>query len=263
MKLTAFTICYNSADYLDYVIRSALEWVDEIVVVEGAFQIGIDAGCRRRSQDETLNIMSRYHDNAKVVLHITDKPCQEHKDQYQLALDIAKRGSPDWCILIDSDEIYPQETQRVIRKTLEKSMNSGIYGFRVHSYNFINNFRSYYNGVYPRIYRCTPDAKFVYDNEVEWSNDGKSGDKMSPTPPDHISSIPAHFRFFHYAYVKEHAILNAKARMMWEKDNNPDYNPKYPKYRAEEGLYRVPDGISIMKFMGEHPPIMADHPNHV
>lgn len=260
MKLVALITCYNSADYLEHVIRSALTWVDDVMIVEGAFQIAVDAGCPHRSTDDTIKILDKYSHLKNVFVYKPPTPLSEHRVQYDWALQHAKRDcQPDWAIMIDSDEIYPETTQKIIRNTLNRN-SENIFGYRVHSYNFINDFKHYYDGVYPRIFRVTPHCRFVYDNEVMWPDYDKMGDKMGWPPPNYIGVINDRFRFFHYAYVKDHKYLEKKAAWMYNKDKNPAYDPSKPQYRVEGNKYKIPDGIEIKEFDGEHPPIMKDHP---
>jgi len=232
-----------------------------MVVVEGAFQITVDAGAPHRSQDNTLKIISKYNDNTeRFVGQSTKVPCQEHKDQYDMALQLAKDAyRPDFCILIDSDEIYPKEMQKVIRNTLDR-VPDNVMGMRLHSYNFINDFFHYYSGQYPRIFRATKGSKFSYDNKVDWPDMGLEGDNMQMPQPKHIMTLPKTFRFYHYAYVKSLEYLKMKEEYMFNKDGNPAYNPNSSQYREEDGIYKIPDDIKIREFTYKHPEIMDDHP---
>jgi len=260
--LCAITIAYNSADYLDYVIRSAMKWVDHMIVIEGAFQITIDAGAAPRSSDGTLGIISKYHEstNKQFIGLSTETPLREHRDQYDFALQTAKAAyKPDWVVLIDSDEIYPIETQKLLRSVIDR-VDDKIFGMRMYSYNFINDVATYYNGCYPRLYRVTPNSKFSYDNKVDWPDYGLEGDNMQHPAPQHILTIPKTFRFYHYAYVKDHNYLNLKAKYMYNKDGNPSYHPSNPLYRVEGDKYKIPDDITLYNFTGRHPDIMKDHP---
>lgn len=265
MKLSAFIICYNADDYLEYVLRSALEWVDEVVVVEGALQITMATGKPLRSTDDTLEILECYKNTHRVFTVNAEQPFARHADQYSAAFEITKRHGADWSIMIDADEVYPSETQRVVRKTLERGLQSKLFGFRVHSYNFINDFSHYYDGIYKRIYRVTLAAHFLthspdYDNEVCWPDYHLEEDRMLWPPPPHIGVIPSEHRFFHYSYVRSPEALNNKVQVIWNKNRNPDCNPKNPRYRFDGSLYRIPDDIPIKEFKGKHPPIMLEHP---
>ena len=51
MKKTAFMVVYNDADYADYAIRSVKDRVDELLIIEGAFEITMRAGMPARSND--------------------------------------------------------------------------------------------------------------------------------------------------------------------------------------------------------------------
>ncbi len=260
MKLTAIMMVYDGADYISYAIESALELCDEVVVVEGALKPYVDMGHPHRSSDGTLSILQDIQTSPRVIVRHTEEPYSHHPAQYQLAFNVARDRGADWCILIDYDEIYPKDTQRIIKKVLVNPTLANKLGWRVHSYNFINDFYHYYDGCYKRIYKVTPEAHFVADsmendNEVRWPDRQRIEDHMSWPPPSHIGVVPKNFRFFHYSYVKSHAHLERKKKFIQKKSGNPMNG-----YRIENGIYKIPDDIEVMRFDGAHPQIMKSHP---
>jgi hypothetical protein len=57
---------YSEVDFLDYAIRSALPYIDDLVIVEGAYLETINLKKPARSTDGTLDIIEKYKNNPKV-----------------------------------------------------------------------------------------------------------------------------------------------------------------------------------------------------
>jgi len=119
MKKTAFMIVYNDADYVDYAIRSIKDWVDEMVIVEGAFEITMAGGKPARSNDGTLDIIKRHVDNKKVFLKQVN--LREHKHHYDVGYQHAIKNGSDWAIMIDSDEVWTKQSQIMADMWMKKT----------------------------------------------------------------------------------------------------------------------------------------------
>ena len=53
----------------------------------------------------------------------------------------------------------------IIHRTIPTTMGVAL---RVEEYSFINDFKTWYPGTYPRIFRAIKGSKFVFDNEVQF-----------------------------------------------------------------------------------------------
>jgi len=247
MKKIAFMIVYNDVDYVDYAIRSIVDWVDEMIIVEGAFEITMAQGKPARSDDGTLEILKTHSVNPKITIIHANK--REHKDHYDIGYQQACERGADWAIMIDSDEIWGRMNQSLAESWMNR-VGPNIKEMRISEYCFINDFRTYYNGTYPRIFRCEPEAFFVFDNEVQFSEGRGRHD---------ILSIPEiQMRVFHYGYVRRKKRWELKQDYMFEKDQNPVLE----NYKLEGNTYIIPNDIPIYKFIGRHLPIMQRHPFH-
>lgn len=247
-------IVYNDVDYVDYAIRSVIDWVDELVVVEGAFEITMAGGKPPRSNDGTLEILAKYANNPKVVLKQAN--LREHKDHYNIGYQHAINNGSDWAILVDSDEIWTKNAKTIADAVMKKELSMEIKGmprestikeFRVQEYCFINDFKTWYSGLYPRIFRCEPGAFFVFDNEVQFP-DGRG---------EHIISLILGRDIYHYGYVRRKKRWEMKQEYMWEKDHNPSIKNDY---KLEGNTYIIPKDLPIYQFTGQHPDIMKNHP---
>lgn len=255
-KLVGFICVYNDKDYLEECILSCKDNVDELIIVEGAFQITLHTDGKRndkteRSNDGTLDIIAKYVDNKKIFAKYANE--KEHKFQYQIGLDFAKERNADWAVLIDSDEVWTKAAWTMLAAKLKTADANGVYEYRVKEYCFINDFNHWYEGVYPRVFKVTPAATFIADNEVRWADHGKHEDKGRVEGHIHqLSTFPV---VYHYGYVREKKRWKLKQDCLWEKDHNPVNH----QYKLEGDSYTIPSDIKIFEFTGKHPAVMTNH----
>lgn len=246
MKKIGFMIVYNDADYVKYAVDSVLDFVDEMVVVEGAFQITMDTGKPPRSNDGTLDILKQLEKDGKITLiHANLK---EHKDHYDIGYQQAIKRGADWAVMVDSDEVWTSPSKLMANAVMKNQLLSEILEIRIKEYCFINDFQHWYEGVYPRIFRAINDSKFVYDNEVQFSGYERGR---------HSTLLMASNPIYHYGYVRRKKRWEMKQEYMWEKDQNPSIKRDY---RLEGNSYCIPADLPIYKFSGNHPNIMKSHP---
>jgi len=252
MKKVGFMIVYNDADYIDFAINSVKNWFDEFVIIEGAFEITMKCGMPPRSNDGTLDIIWKYVDNKKIFLKQAN--LREHKLHYQIGLDFAKERSADWAIMVDSDEIWTEAAKKLVDAKLKTADKIGAYEFRIKEYCFVNDFNTWYPGEYPRIFKVTPEAYFVADNEVAWPDHGKHEDRGRAQ--NHIHLLSPTMKIFHYGYVRRKKRWRLKQDYMYEKDGNP----VNLQHKLEGNTYILPSDIPVYKFDGNHPECMKTHP---
>jgi len=256
MKLIAGIIVYNDDCYLEQAILACKDNVDELIIVEGAFQCTLHTNGKRndkteRSNDKTLEIINKYVDNKKIFLKQIN--LQEHKNHYQVALDFAKERKGNYFMMIDSDEIWTKQGFDLLKSKLKMADKQGIFEYRVRAYCFISDFNHYYNGEYPRIFKVTPKAEFLFDNEVAWSDFNKHQDMGKVQ--GHIQLLSNQPLFYHYSYVRSKYRWQLKQDCLIEKDGNPINN----QYKLEGDKYIIPSDIPIYEFNGQHPKIMQSH----
>jgi glycosyltransferase involved in cell wall biosynthesis len=249
MKKVGFMIVYNDADYVDQALSSFLDFVDEMVVVEGAFEITMKGGKPARSNDGTIEILKRYESEGKITLIHAN--LREHKDHYNIGYQEAVKRGADWAVMLDSDEIWTPQMKGLVNGILKNHTTTSlnVKEFRIHEYCFINDFKTWYPGVYPRIFKAEKGAFFVFDNEVQFS-EGRGRHTYS--------ELNKGFKIFHYGYVRRKQRWRMKQDYMWEKD----YNPLNKQYDLKEDKYIIPSDIPIFNFTGKHPEIMQKHPFH-
>jgi glycosyltransferase involved in cell wall biosynthesis len=236
---------YNDIDYIDYTLRSFLDFVDEMVVVEGAFKITMEGGKPPRSNDGTLEILRQYEKDKKITLIHAN--LQEHKFHYDIGYQEAVKRGADWAIMCDSDEIWTKQAKVFANKSMTSLLKNDAYELRVEEYCFINDFKTWYKGQYPRIFKCKKDSFFVFDNEVQFSGYGRG------THP--VNMVPGGRQIYHYGYVRHNKRWRMKQDYMYQKD----HNPLNLQYKLAGDNYIIPADIPIYNFVSEHPEIMKMH----
>ncbi len=250
LKISSFLCTYDDCEYLDQAIESFKWFPDKLYIIEGAWKSAQQYGKPSTSQAETYKIINKHVDNKRVFL-IQANEARE-RDQRQIGLERAKQDGADWCFMLDSDEVYPRQALKGISMVLKTAAPS-FAGFRLKSYNFINGFTRWYDGDYKRIYRVTPQAKFVMDNDVSLG----SPLRWWTTPVIEAKSC----RFYHYNYVKQRDAQFWR-KMHYQNEQDPTFNERLlPQYGSDgSGHYKIPDDIPIYDFKGKHPAIMREHP---
>lgn len=245
MKKIGFMAIYNDIDYINYTLKSFLDFVDEMIVVEGAFKITMEGGKPPRSNDGTLEILKQYEADKKITLIHAN--LQEHKFHYDIGYQEAVKREADWAIMCDSDEIWTKQAKVFANNAMKANLHRDACELRVDEYCFINDFKTWYPGTYPRIFKCKKDSFFVFDNEVQFSGYNRG--------QHYIASVPGGRQIYHYGYVRDNKRWRMKQDYMYAKD----HNPINLRYKLEGDKYIIPSDIPIYEFKGKHPEVMLDH----
>ena len=250
MKIITATFVYNDHEYLHETLESIKDFGDKHFIIEGSWQSAQKNGASPRSNELTYDIINKHVDNKRVFL-IQANEARE-REQRQVGLELAKKENADWFFMTDSDEVYPKNQLQIIKNVLSVTQDTQILGFRLNSKNFINSFKKWYKGNYMRIYRVTPEAKFVMDNDVIWPD----GD-----PNGFVGAMPSESSFFHYNYVRRNTDT-FWLKMKYQNNQDPTFWKRMiesGQYKEENGVYKIPDSCTIYEYTGAHPQIMKDH----
>lgn len=172
MKLSLCLATYNEENNIHYPLDSCIDWVDEVIIVDGG------------STDKTVAIARSYGKKVRIIE--TDNPVIFHKNK-QKALDAAK-GS--WILQLDADE----EVSAPLKKEIEDTINSSSAhtGYWIPRKNlFLTRFLTK-GGVYPdytiRLYKnggATFPCKTVHENvAIDGSVGYLKNDLMHYADPD-------------------------------------------------------------------------------
>jgi glycosyltransferase involved in cell wall biosynthesis len=163
MKKIGFMAVYNDVDYVDQTLSSFLDnnFVDKMVVVEGAFEITMAGGKPARSDDGTLDILKKYEKDGRITLLHAN--LREHKHHYDIGYQWAIDNGADWAIMVDSDEIWTPKAKVFANSAMKANLDRDACELRVEEYCFVNDFNTMYPGSYPRIFKCKKgcDRRYV------------------------------------------------------------------------------------------------------
>lgn len=251
---------YNEVEYVEYSIRSVIEHVNTLIVVEGAFEETVRAGGSLRSDDGTLEILEKLQQEfswQKLVIYKAPFPADQlrHRNMFfdlvGFHCPLATNMKYYWLWLIDADEVYDEDNISALKDVLNSTNSDCI---KIDSLTFVNNFHSYVKIGFPRCFRIRSGRKHVFmgANHVACLND-----KWQPTrvlndgEENHEDSV----RFFHYSYVKDPARFSLK-----KKERELVHGANSFKWSLDSNNQVVCPGTNIRTFSGEHPPVMHDHP---
>ncbi|GAJ10201.1 unnamed protein product, partial [marine sediment metagenome] len=179
--------CYNSEEYLWYVLKSIYDFPRLIVIIDGAYSAKMPS---HYSTDNTQKIVKGFPDpEKKIIYERTWSPTQ--KEQRSKGLPYLEPD--DWLLLVDDDEVYKKEDL----KRLADFLTSGEAkkdNYKVGSYTFFNSFGWWRYIQDPRLFRYKPGMAFIGSNNITWDN-GKQ--KYGG-----ILSVPGVVRY-HYSYVRD------------------------------------------------------------
>lgn len=248
-KLSALMTIYNEIDFVDCAIRGCLEYVDHLVIVEGAYQETISLGQSPRSNDGTLDIIEKYRNNPKVTILFANE--KTDKDQRNIGLAKIKELNPNgWMLIIDGDEVYKPNSFKMVRNLttlLDKSNKKAAY-FK--SLTFVNNINEYCEQEFPRLFKITEECCFVNDNFMTWKNSNWTAEHVIKTNYIH---------YYHYSFVKKHRERFSLKKNWWETRFGNDHNNgkkfEYDWYIDDKGKISSPNH-KICKFIGEHPEVI-------
>jgi hypothetical protein len=265
MRLSVLMTVYNEAEFLDYAIRGCLPHVDDLVIVEGAYQESVKVGASERSTDGTCAIIKKWLENQKSFADakIIHAEANEHtdKDQRNVGLTIVKKlnqhvnlprfDPSQWLLIIDGDEVYEPKTFELLRGICKRMEVQQQYAAYLTSLTFVNDLKHYTTQEFPRLFKVTPGSEFVNDNFMVWKerNFGWSA--------PHVIKLP-HIKYYHYAFCKnkERFLLKKK---WWETRFGRPFD--YGWHIDDEGKIKDPNH-KIYEFTGKHPDVMRDHPLH-
>ena len=247
--LSVLCTVYNEADFLDYSLRSYKDFVDNIVIVEGAYQETIGLGKSTRSTDGTIDIIKKYADNQKIFhIEANEKSDAQQRNVGLKKIQELKNSANEtcWVLVIDGDEIWDQNNLNMVKmlcRNMEKANKLAAY---FQSITFVNDFNHNTVQTFPRLFKVTKDCEFVSDNYMKWG----SIDWFSP----YVLKIP-YIQFYHFAFCKGLDRFDTKKKWWETRFGKPfDYG-----WHVSDGKI-TDDNHQIVPFTGKLPPIMDDHP---
>jgi hypothetical protein len=247
MKLVAFYCIYNEADFIEYSLKSIYDYVDKIIIIEGAWKETYVVNGNLRSNDGTIDIIENFPDpDKKVDIYYHNENSQ--LEQRNKLWDYLKEDC--LMLLVDGDEVWTPEELKKVRALLpmseayRKMQPHTVY--TVNSLVFINDINHYSPVRYPRIWTIYKNNKykFIEPNRILYS---------SMDFVDFDMKITLDINYFHFSYC------HTPERFMEKKRERTKLHGFFP-WSLDENNKIVRADADIRKFEGEHPIIMASHP---
>lgn len=255
MRLSVLMTVYNEAEYIGYAIDSCLQYVDDLVIVEGAYEESIRCGAAPRSTDGTCESAKFRSTNTneclkrEKVFYIEANELSDPQ-QRNVGLKKIKEINPNgWLLIVDGDEVYEPSTFSLIRSACQKMEKNGQHAAYFTSQTFVNDFKHYTPQEFPRLFKITNDCEFVNDNFMVWK------DKFLGWSPPHVIKLPQ-IKYFHYAFCKKDRNRFELKKKWWETRFGRSFD--YGWSMNKEGKISDPNH-KIYEFTGKHPEIMRGH----
>jgi glycosyltransferase involved in cell wall biosynthesis len=256
---------YNEADFIEYAIKSCLPYVDHLVIVEGAYQETIALGKSARSTDGTIDKIASFstllrqefgHNsfilkNGQADFHYLEANEKTDKDQRNVGLEKIKQINPDgYCLIVDGDEIYSPDTFQMIKVAMKNMERTNKYGAYFKSLTFVNDMKHFTEQDFPRLFKITPECKFVDDNFMSWPDKSATWNLRS------VLKIP-YISYHHMSFVKGTERFNTKRDWWMSRGLGEDFDYGW---KVDESGKITDENHEIHEFTGKLPEILKTHP---
>lgn len=255
IPIVGYMAAYNEAEYIEYAIRSTIEHVDVMIVIEGAFKETVETGGSRHSDDGTLEILSRLKEEFGQKLQLVQCSPLPQLNHRNIVFQAVQRLRPDindqeyWLWIIDADEVYDEENATKLQTLLQTTEFECI---KVDSMTFVNDFQHWVRIAFPRCFLIQPEIphyfsgpNHIVQHYVRW------GDNRLLN--DFELNVEDEIKFWHYSYVK------APERFTQKKKERTRVHGSFKWYLGDDDKVTA-DGVNIREYHGEHPEVMRDHP---
>lgn len=250
---------WNEIDFVEQAVRSVINHVDGMVVIEGAFKETVETGGSPRSDDGTIDVLLKLEKEFLHKLKVVAAPTLTQLQHRSTVFDVVPFHFPlaasqehYWLWLVDADEVYDDANATRLKEILEETDREVV---KVDSLTFVNDFKHYVKIAFPRCFKILRGFQYVFWSpnhlafrpskaDYKWVPFGAA--KGEDNREDEVF-------FFHYSYVKDPARFSQKKR---ERER---VHGQF-KWSLDENDQVVCPGTNIRTFEGEHPEIMKTHP---
>lgn len=274
MRITAGMIVHNGEPFVGYALRAIYDFIDEIIVVEGAVEKAVfAANPDGSSTDGTVETLRSFPDPDNKITLIQGK-WQKKLDQSQAWFD---RATGDYVWIVDSDEMYLPHDIVEVKQMLEHDPEITVVSF--YHRTFWHNLHTELVGppwegnrdvVYERIFKRGPGYRYIkHRHPTVVDADGVSlVDKKLVRANEmrrrgifiyHYSYVDADQVWRKMQYHRARGSTNAAIPGWYEKvymawlDDPAGVELKYGTFPNGTGGWTQP-------YYGPHPPAMYEHP---
>jgi glycosyltransferase involved in cell wall biosynthesis len=208
-KISVGIIVYNGSDYIEQVIRSIYEVVNQVIIVDGAVK-GYGA-VKPYSTDGTIEKIKKLKNEIDILdkIELVENGEKFYKDKIDMQNEIAKRVTGEYYVKMDADEIWKKET---LLDAITYMKVNNVDVLRMPFYHFWLSFKNIavdsngkWSTKHPRIWKW--NEKFSHKNSFNYFQD-KNGAKVSA--PNYNEQEFNGDKIYHFGYVRKLEILKQK-----------------------------------------------------
>jgi hypothetical protein len=257
LPIIAFMTAWNEAGFIESAIRSTIDHVDEMIVIEGAFKETVETGGSLRSTDGTLDILEKLEREFVSKLYVYKSQFPESQlSQRSLFFQLMKQylslvcKRNYWMIIQDSDEIYDEENFNKLKNILNTTQSDVI---KIDSLTFVNDFESYVKIAFPRCFRMRRNCDYTFcgANHLAYKQRGASQWCSLGPEENHEDEV----KFFHMSYVK-----SPERFLQKKKEREKVHGINSFKWNLNSDNQVFCPGTNIRKFAGQLPELLKNHP---
>ena len=247
--ISVYTTCTNAIQDEYYIIegiKSALLFADEVIVMDGG------------STDNTIEEIKKINDN-RVKIYCNKWLDSLGKGMYAINKSLAiGRCSSDWCILMDSDEVFHEEDVNQIKR-IPESLGDNFIAAEFHTLHFYRDYQHVMNGcpdwkdLYNKKIYMVKNGLCIHHGAVGMEADAHVDNNGQPIPRENI--FTSKVKMYHYGHVRSNEAYARKT------------NKLHGTHSAWKSKKLMPEDINwlpydkLNKFNGTHPVVMGERIN--
>jgi hypothetical protein len=262
MKIIALMAEYNESLFIEYVLNSIYDFVDEIIIIDSAMKSVVDRGGSLRSTDGTIDIIKKWQQkNKKIHIILPNEAKETPAKLCEPGLDLAKELKGDWLMTCCGDEIWPKNILRPLRKFLKNCDNNNILGVNFNMNYFAPDFWHFKEFYGPRLSKITPNCSmpFITQDVLYWPEFNSWQSIELNKVPEHVRKMnidyPKFLKVFHYSCVGYERVKFKYDFYKFHKDNIGSSHNKH--YMDKNWNFFKKTGYK--DFTGKHPKLMLNH----
>lgn len=239
-------VVYNEVEFVEAAIRSTINFVDKMIIIEGAWKEFLDGnpGTSKHSNDGTLEILKDLECEfpKKLLIHRYDAISQlKQRDEY---FKLCPREA-HVMLLQDADEVWtPEELGKI--KVVAQNLPA-MHCVRVQSLVFINDLEHVSQVEYPRLWSLPSTENLSREKYLDYHRFVEPNRII--TGNQEYTQLPTSIRYFHYSYCHNTDRFQAK------KNERTTLHGFFPWNLDNEDKIVRPDA-NIKKFVGQHPNVI-------